>query len=191
MCLCLNPDQRATVRAVVTSQQTSAVSHEAVTAILPGVAASPSPGPAPPGPLPGSPPRTPPVQPPTAAAGTLKITASALADPILVNGTTTYIITVQNDRQVADQELAVNVQVVGDGLSIASVPGSPVPALRSSATSVDFTPVREVFAGETLNPYRIEIRGQKAGQHKLRITATSRLTPGGVVAEATTTVTTP
>jgi hypothetical protein len=83
------------------------------------------------------------------------------------------------------------VSVVGDGLAIVSVPGSPVPAIRTSATSVDFAPVREVFPGETLDrpPYRIEVRGLKAGQHKLRITATSRLSPNGVVAEAQTTVT--
>jgi uncharacterized repeat protein (TIGR01451 family) len=188
---CLNLDERATVRAVIASQQTSSVMHEAVTAILPGIAAPEPPGPVPPRTFPSTPaPPAPPVQPP-AAAGTLKITASAQADPILLNGTTTYVITVRNERPLADQDLALSVQVEGDGLAIVKVPGSPVPALRTSATSVDFTPVRQVFAGEQLNPYRIEIQGLRPGRHKLRITATSALAPTGVVAEAETTVTPP
>ena len=190
---CLNPDERAIVRAIVTSQQTSSVMHEAVTAILPGIAATPAPapGPAPSRPLPGSgAPTGPTVQPP-AAEGTLKITASAQANPISVNGTTTYVITVQNDRPTADQDLALSVQVEGDGLAITRIPGSPVAALRSSPASVDFTPVRQVFAGEQLPPYRIEIQGMRPGRHKLRITVTSAQAPGGIAAEAETTVTGP
>jgi uncharacterized repeat protein (TIGR01451 family) len=182
-CRCLNPDERASVKAVVTSQQTSSVTHEALTAILPGVAATPTPRPAPPGPLPGAP--------PPSAAGTLKITASAQADPIVLNGTTTYVITVQNDRSAADQDLALSVQIEGDGLAIVRIPGSPVRALRSSAASVDFEPVQQVRAGEQLPPFRIEIQGVKPGRHKLRISATSALSPSGVVSEAETTVTTP
>jgi uncharacterized repeat protein (TIGR01451 family) len=190
---CLNPDERAIVRAVVTSQQTSSVMHEAVTAILPGIAAAPAPAPgsSPPRPLPGSAAPPAPTARPPAAEGTLKITASALATPISVNGATTYVITVLNDRPTADQELALSVQVEGDGLAITRIPGSPVAALRSSPSSVDFTPVRQVFAGEQLPPYRIEVQGVRPGRHKLRLTVTSAQSPGGIVAEAETTVTGP
>jgi uncharacterized repeat protein (TIGR01451 family) len=190
-CRCVNPDERATVRAVISSQQMSSAMHESITAILPGIAAAPAPGPTQPGPMPGAASQpAPPVQPP-AAAGTLKITASAQADPIVLNGTTTYVVTVRNDRPVADQDLALSIQIEGDGLAIVKVPGSPVPALRTSATSVDFTAVRQVFAGEQLNPYRIEIQGLRPGRNKLRITATSALSPAGIIAEAETTVTGP
>ena len=43
-------------------------------------------------------------------------------------------------------------------------------------------------AGETLPPFRVEATGALAGEHTLRVTVTSRLSPQGVPVQEVTTV---
>jgi uncharacterized repeat protein (TIGR01451 family) len=168
-CRCLNTDEQgAVVRATVTSHETTAVSHQTVTGIAPGAATPPRPAP-PPG---------------QAASGGLRVTASALANPIALGARTTYIIDVSNDRSVADQDVALSIQVLGDGLTIRVTGTTPTPVVASSPTAIDFAPIRSMRPGEQLStPYRLEIRGAKAGRHKLRVTAKSNLTTGEAVTE--------
>jgi hypothetical protein len=109
----------------------------------------------------------------------------------MVGGATTVVVNVTNDRTVADRDVAVNVQVLGDGLSITRVPSSPTAPLRSAADAVEFAPVREMRGGEQLAPYRLEVRGLKAGRHTLRITVTSGRSATPVIAEAEVTVNVP
>ncbi len=183
-CLCREADERAEVRASVTSQQTAAVSQVATTRIVPGLSATP-----PPRPFPAP-------QPAPAAAGSLKVAASLLANPIKQGDAAICVITVTNDRTVTDQDVAISVQLVGDGLRLTRAPvkASATPAVRVGADSIEFAPIREMRAGEALNqtaPYRIEVEGARPGRHKIRVTVTSSRSPQGVVAEAELTVSAP
>jgi uncharacterized repeat protein (TIGR01451 family) len=213
-CLCLNPDEQgATVRATVSSQQTPSVSDSIQTVIGPplgGTGPPRGPGAAPA--APGSPSGTAPSRPPTpssergpppsqpgaaipggAAAGGLTLRAAALADPIRVDGTTTVVIALGNERSVPDRDVALSVQVLDEGLVLTRVPGtSPSPVAAISRQAVDFQPLRELRPGEQLSsPYRVEVQGTRPGRHRLRITATSSLSPGGTVTELTITVSGP
>jgi uncharacterized repeat protein (TIGR01451 family) len=182
-CVCREADERAEVRASVTSQQTAAVSQAATTRIVPGMSATP-------------PPRPFPAPQPTPAAGSLKVAASLLANPIKQGETTTCVITVTNDRTVTDQDVTISVQLVGDGLKLTRAPvkASATPAVRVGADAIEFAPLREMRAGESLNqtaPYRIEVEGVRPGRHRIRVTVTSARSPQGVVAEAELTVSAP
>jgi uncharacterized repeat protein (TIGR01451 family) len=179
-CIGKAADEQAEVRATVTSQQTAAVTHAVTTRILPGAAPAPAPTPAPaPAPAPAAPPP---------AAGSLKVTASVLANPIRQGTTTTCNINVTNDRAVTDQDVTISVQLIGDGLTLTRAPvkSSVTPAVRVGPGSVEFAPIREMRAGEQFDrtPYRVEVEGVKPGRFKIRVTVTSSRTPAGVVAEA-------
>jgi len=181
-CVCQIPDEQgAVVRATVSSQQTAAVTNQIATVIVPGAAASPRRVPPPQSAAPirpeaGSAPASP-------AAGNLKVTASALANPIIVGSTTTCLINITNDRNVPDQEVTLSVQTIGDGLTMRAT-GTPTPVAASSPAAIDFAAIRTMRPGEQLpTPYRVEVRGDKPGRHKLRITAKSSLTAGEVVSE--------
>lgn len=206
-CLCLNPDEQgATVRATVSSQQTPTVSDSIQTVIGPappggqpsgGAApfgpATPGkaePGRAPPSVAPG--PSTPPSTPGRESGG-LSLRAAALADPIRVNGVTTVVITLGNERSVPDRDVSLSVQVLDQGLVLTRVPGTtPSPVAALSNREVDFQPLRELRAGEQLaSPYRVEVQGTQPGRHRLRFTATSGLNPGGVSTELVITVSGP
>jgi uncharacterized repeat protein (TIGR01451 family) len=204
-CLCLNPDEQgATVRATVSSRETPTVSDSVQTVIGPPRAGrAPAPGPAGTSPLPATPggPRTPssgglaPLDKGASARGTLAegglaLRAAALADPIRVDGTTTVVIALGNERAVPDRDVALSVQALDDGLVVSRVVGtSPSPVAALSNQGVDFQPLRELRPGEQLStPYRVEVKGVRPGRHRLRVSATSGLTPAGTTTELTITV---
>lgn len=143
-----------------------------------------------------SPPRPIPTpQPPAAASGNLKVAALVLGNPLREGGTTICHITLANDRNVADQDVTVSVQLLGDGLVLTRAPvkSSVTRVLRvgSASDSLEFEPLRELRPHEKLEdppPYRVEIQGAKPGRYKIRVTATSSRSPAGVTAEAEVTV---
>jgi uncharacterized repeat protein (TIGR01451 family) len=190
-CQCLNADEAASVRATVSSQQTTEVGQQIRTVIMPGAAPPPRLMPMPPAgsTAPGSPPSpaqsssTLPGAP--SAAGNLTVSAAVTSDPILVGGTTTLVVNLTNDRPVPDREVALTIQALDDGLTISRVVGTTAtPATASGASAIDFAPIREMRPGERLDtPYRIELRGVKAGRHRIRITAKSELSPAGSMTE--------
>jgi uncharacterized repeat protein (TIGR01451 family) len=176
--ICLRDDpQGAVVRATVRSDQTAAVTNQASTIISPGAAAPPR------GQLPQS---AAPLRPDTTfgpsatAGGALKITATAQANPIGLGQTTIVLISVTNERAVADRDVAVSVQAVDDGLTLRVAGTSPTPVVAGSTVAIDFGAIREMRPSEQLpTPYRIEVRGTKAGPHRIRVAATSGLSPAG------------
>jgi uncharacterized repeat protein (TIGR01451 family) len=190
-CQCLNADEAASVRATVSSQQTTEVGQQIRTAITPAAAPPPrlmpmpSAGPAAPSsPAPAAPSnRTPPGSP--SAAGNLSVSAAVTSDPILVGGTTTLVVNLTNDRTVPDREVALSIQALDDGLAVSRVVGTTAtPPTALSGSAIDFAPIREMRPGERLDtPYRIELRGVKAGRHRIRITAKSELSSSGSMAE--------
>lgn len=182
--MCLNTDpQGAVVRATVRSDQTGPVANQFATVIGSGTPA-PQRGVQlqPQSPAPLRPESS--VPPLGSAAGGLKITATAQANPIGLGQTTTVLIFITNERTAADRDVAVSVQALDDGLTLRVAGTSPTPVVASSAAALDFAAIREMRAGEQLpTPFRIEVRGMKAGAHRIRVSATSGLTPNGGTTE--------
>lgn len=176
--VCRAPDQQgAIVRATVASDQSAAVANQAVTVILPPAAAPPpqlppeSSAPSQPGAI-----RPPPVAGP--GTGNLRITASATANPIAAGGVTTFVINITNDRSQPDQNVALSVQALDDGLTLRVAGTSPTRVVGSSPTAIDFDAIRELRGGEQFpQPYRIEVRGVRPGTHKLRVSVVSAANP--------------
>ena len=54
---------------------------------------------------------------------------------------------------------------------------------------VEVSPIQEVRAGEAIPPFHVEATGAQVGEHKFRVVVTSQLSPQGVVAEESTSVT--
>jgi uncharacterized repeat protein (TIGR01451 family) len=121
------------------------------------------------------------------AEGKLSISVGAVSNPIAVGAPTTFVINVANEKNIPDRDVAISLQVVGDGMSISRMSG-PTAVLRSSANSAEFAAVREVRAGESLPPFRVDVQGVKAGPQRLRVTVTSSGNPEGIVAEGEVTV---
>ena len=152
-CLCLNPDDRATVRATVASDQTAAKTAEFVTQIAPG-AVSPVERPVAP---------MPPVEQP--AAGNLKVTIADIADPIKLGEKTTFLIELTNDRAVSDKDVVITLQFT-DGLKVLSATGPAGILSVSPDGTAELAPIKEIRAGEKLPAFKIEATGVKAGRQK-------------------------
>jgi len=128
----------------------------------------------------------------TSASVALRPTAVAQDAAIRVGATTACVINVANDRSLPDQNVQLSIEVVGDGLSVRVTGAAPTPVAATSTTAIDFGPIRTLRPGEQLpTPYCIEVRGEKPGRHKLKITANSELSPSGVVNETEFVVTSP
>jgi len=180
--ICLRDDpQGAAVRATVRSDQTTAVASQASTVIGPGAAVPQRVQ----QPLSAAPLGPDAAIPPTASVGGgLRITASAQANPIGLGQTTNVLISVTNERAVADRDVAVSVQALDDGLTLRVAGTNPTPVMASSAAAIDFGAIREMRPGEQLpSPFRIEIRGTKPGPHRIRVAATSGLSAEGSATE--------
>jgi uncharacterized repeat protein (TIGR01451 family) len=123
-------------------------------------------------------------------SGNLKVTASLASTSLRQGATTTCDIRVVNDRTVSDQDVTIAVELTGEGVALSSTPvkSSPTPTVRAGAGGLEFAPLRELRAGERLQPYRIEVHGLQPGRYKIRATVTSSRSPAPVAAEAELTV---
>jgi hypothetical protein len=61
--------------------------------------------------------------------------------------------------------------------------------VSADGRTIEVSPVREVRAGESLPSFHVEATGVQIGEHTMRVTVTSELTPQGVIAEESTSVT--
>lgn len=179
-CVCMQATDRAASQVVVTSDQTTPQTSEAVVRIRPAVGATPTP------PLPGGPGTG--VEGPAAARGQLKVDISELGDPINTGGRTVYMITITNDRPAPDQRVTLVLQFSA-GLRFEKLEG-PVRIQNNSpdGQTITLSPVQEMRAGEKLRPFRIEASGTAPGQQTLLVRVSSQLSPEGVEASETTTV---
>jgi uncharacterized repeat protein (TIGR01451 family) len=172
-CRCLAPDEAGTTLRVnaVSEQVKNAQPAEARTVIAPDPMAS-----------------RPPVAPP--AAGGLKVMVGDLFDPIMIGGKTTIVVSITNERTVADENVAITIEVP-DGLQITASSGpTDIARVAPDRRSVEITPVAEVMPGETL-VYKIDCTGTAAGKHTARATVKSTRSPAGVTGTSETTVNRP
>ena len=177
LCLCRQATQGATSRVTVTTDENIAEAAQASVNILAAPAAPATP--------------TDSVVPPDATRvdGQLLVDISEYGDPIKIGEETSYVITIKNDRTVPDQDVVVKIELpLGLRFKAMSGPGQQRTASPDGRT-VTVSPIREMRAGETLQPpFRIDATGTAAGEQALQVTVTSRNSPQGVTAQETTTV---
>ena len=128
---------------------------------------------------------------PTApATGSLVVSIADTSDPIAVGALTSYLITVKNDRAVADRDVAVTL-FLPEGLQFVRFDSGGLPLVeRRSADgrTIALPPVKELRPGETLRTLRVEVKAAKVGLQKLRVEVTSLRDTKPVVDEEETTV---
>ncbi len=126
---------------------------------------------------------------PEQITGALRVSIADTRDPIAVNGTTTYIIGIENARNVSDRNVTLTIELP-PGIEYVSLKG-PVAARRLSddQRTIEVTPIAEVRANETLHPFYLEARGTRIGKHTVRVRVDSFRSAQPVEAETDTTVT--
>jgi uncharacterized repeat protein (TIGR01451 family) len=122
--------------------------------------------------------------------GNLRLNLADTADPIPVGGTTTYIVQIENDRQVADRNVVV-MFFLPEGLEFEGFDNSglTLPAQRSpNGRTVAVSPIKELRPGEKLRAMRVNVRATAPGVQRFRAEITSLRSPQPVTAEHQTTV---
>ena len=112
------------------------------------------------------------------------------ADPIRVGESTTYIVTVTNDREIAALDVSLTF-FLPDGLDFVRFDSGGLPLdakLSPNRRSVGITPIQVMRVGETLRPLRLEVRATRPGLQQLRVEVTTRRIQEPVVKVADTTV---
>jgi len=126
---------------------------------------------------------------PKKVVGELKVSIADTDDPIAMNTTTTYIVSIENARNVSDRNVKLTVHLPA-GMEFVNIAG-PVGAQSTSndGRTIKVTPIVEVRAGEILNPFRIEVRGVRIGKHTVKVSVDSFRSPRPVEGEEDTMVT--
>jgi uncharacterized repeat protein (TIGR01451 family) len=125
---------------------------------------------------------------PSQITGDLKVSVGDRQDPIQIDGTTTYIVVIENGRNVADKNVTLTI-LLPPGMEFVKING-PVGArgISPDGRTVEVTQVKEMRPNETLNPFYIEVRGRQIGKHVIKARVQSFRSPQGVEAETDTTV---
>jgi uncharacterized repeat protein (TIGR01451 family) len=125
---------------------------------------------------------------PERVTGSLKVSIADREDPIQINQSTTYIVVIENGRNVPDKNVALSI-LLPPGMEFQKING-PVgaQAISPDGRTVEVTPIRVVRAGETLAPFYVDVRGVQIGKHVVTARVTSFRSPGPVQAQTDTTV---
>jgi len=182
--LCLKADATAVHQVTVTTKETGAVEKQLEMKILLADAV----------PTPEPPKQDPPDNPPEtsdpplpAVEGNLVITVADQGDPIKVGQETTYLIIVKNDRAVSDKNMTLTIKIP-EGLLLKKFTGSTRHRTSEDFRTIQINPVKEIRAGETLPPFRLQVVAQRAGKFQLLVQANSLRTAKAVEATEETTV---
>ncbi len=169
---CLRETPRACNRVTVTATGMEAIADEACLEITAGAGAAPAP--------------TTPITP--AGASDISVAAVETADPIRVDGQTTYQVLLTNRGEGSAFDVDVDIQF-GAELQLLQHSGGPV---RGSLTAdgVRFQTIRELRAGET-QTFELRFKGVRAGTGKVHVSVTSRGLPTPITADQTTEVLSP
>jgi uncharacterized repeat protein (TIGR01451 family) len=115
--------------------------------------------------------------------GTLRVTVADTDDPIRVGETVSYIVQVENTRQVSDKNVFITYYLPQGArfVSLLDDNGQPVAGQRVSPDGLTVTmeqPIREMRPNEKLPPYRLQVEGRRVGKLELRVEVTSVLSGG-------------
>lgn len=119
-----------------------------------------------------------------APATGLTVSVGEQVDPVRVGGETTYNIVVSNKTDAGDKQVKLSVRVP-ETMTITGIKGDV--RAKMLATSVDFEPVAELRAGESI-PFEVRCRALEAGEGRCIAEATSQRQPTPVRAEEPTQV---
>lgn len=179
---CLRAATAAWSRVTVETAEQVRVTRETTTQILPPEAAP-------------RPPATPPAEAqaapqekPRDVTGELRVSIADTRDPIAINAETTYIISIENARNVSDRKLAITI-TLPPGLEYVRLNGPVAPrSLSPDRRTIEVTEIAEVRAGERLNPFYLEVRGTRIGKHTVQVRVDSFRSAAPVEAFEDTTV---
>jgi hypothetical protein len=181
--LCLRAAQGAWTRVVVQSAENAQTVQETRTRIDPAPAANDT---RPNGQRPDD---GQPQEQPQPIVGELKVSIADQEDPIQLDKTTTYIVQIENGRNVDDANVVMTVHVP-PGMEFVKLSG-PVGARSQSpdGRTVVLTPIKLLRKGEVMRtPFYIQLKGIRVGNHLVRVSVDSRQSSQPVVAEEDTTV---
>jgi hypothetical protein len=188
-CSCAKEDLAAEVRATLASDQgisRTATASTTIVALAPRARESRPVEPASPGP-----PEKPPSIPSSPVSDSLRVSVADTADPIRVGATSSYVIVVQNDRQVADRNVVVTF-ALSPGLEFRRFDsgGLPLVVERRSpdGRTISLSQVKELRPGETLRAMRVETTATQPGTQIFHVEVTSQRAKEPVVDEEETTV---
>lgn len=127
--------------------------------------------------------------PPKTITGELRVSIADRQDPIKKDETTTYIVAIENGRNVEDKDVTMTI-LLPRGLEFVKLSGPVGASGRSQdGKTINVMPVKSVRAGESLNPFFIEVKGLEIGKHVLRVKVDSFYSRQPVEAVEDTTVT--
>jgi hypothetical protein len=125
---------------------------------------------------------------PSQITGSLKVTITDRQDPIQINGTTTYIVVIENGRNVADKNVALSLELP-PGMEFLKINGPVgVQGISPDGRTVRVTPISAMRPGETLAPFYIEVKGNQIGKHVIAARVSSFRSPQPVQDQTDTTV---
>ena len=125
---------------------------------------------------------------PSQITGSLKVTITDRQDPIQINGTTTYIVVIENGRNVADKNVALSLELP-PGMEFVKINGPVgVEGISPDGRIVRVTPISAVRPGETLAAFYIEVKGNQIGKHVVTARVSSFRSPQPVEDQTDTTV---
>jgi uncharacterized repeat protein (TIGR01451 family) len=178
---CLRESTAAWSRVFVESAEQIRATRETTTQILPSETPPRRPGTVPDADS-GAQPK------PEEVTGNLRVSIADTRDPIAVNSTTTYIIGIENARNVSDRNVTLTI-LLPPGMEYVKLNG-PVVARRLSddKRTIEVTPIAEVRPGETLNPFYLEARGTRIGKHTVKVRVDSFRSTQPIEAETDTSV---
>ena len=112
--------------------------------------------------------------------GALRVTVADTDDPIRAGETVSYIVEIENTRQVSDKNVYITYYLPQGSRFVSLLDGNgvPVEGQRVSPDGLAITmgqPIREIRAGEKLPPYRLQVEGRRLGKLELRVEVTSVL----------------
>ena len=125
---------------------------------------------------------------PERVTGELRVDIADQQDPVPVNGIITYIISIENARNVSDKKVALTI-LLPPGLEYVKLNGpSVVRASSPDGRTIEVAEIAELRAGETLKPFYLQARGLRIGKHTVKVKADSFRSAQPVEAQADTTV---
>jgi hypothetical protein len=125
---------------------------------------------------------------PERITGELRVSLADAQDPIAVNGTVFYYLSIENARTVSDRKVAIRI-TLPLGLDFVKLNG-PVGAQSKSpdGRTIQLTEIAEMRPGETVR-LSFELRGRQIGKHTVSVTVDSFQSAKPVETETDTTVT--
>jgi uncharacterized repeat protein (TIGR01451 family) len=179
---CLQPATASWCRVAIDTAEGARATQQKNTQILPAEKPSRTEI----GPAPGTKPA--PEIAPERVEGELRVTVADQRDPIAVNDTTTYLIVIENARNVSDKKVHLTI-FIPPGMEYVKLTGPVKPRAQSpDGRTIDVTEIAEIRAGETLKSFYLYVKGLRVGKYTLKVKVDSYRSPEAVEATQDTTV---